>query len=189
MRPQSTTDLPSPSSTGHAVPFLPWWAGGLGIGGILILAVALVQPIGVSTQYVVLDGVLLHQVLPELAAETPYLAETAGGWTLATYEFFFVVGIPLGAWLATWMTGRFRTRVVPAEWSRQFGDSPGRRLLWAFMGGFLLLFGARVGGGCTSGHMISGISQLAVSSCVFSATLFASAIATTKLLYRERSRR
>ncbi|HEX7765861.1 MAG TPA: YeeE/YedE thiosulfate transporter family protein [Nitrospira sp.] len=166
-------------------PVLPWWAGGVGIGLVLIIAVALVQPIGVSTQYVVFDGVLLHRVLPEVAGQTPYLQETAGEWSLATYEFFFVVGIPLGAFVAAWATGRFSTRLVPVEWSRRFGSRPGLRLVWAFIGGFILLFGARFGGGCTSGHMISGVSQLAVSSLVFSVTLFAGAIVTARWLYSD----
>lgn len=169
-------------------PVLPWWAGGLGIGLVLIAAVALVQPIGVSTQYVALDGVLLHRVLPEVAAQTPYLRETAGEWTLATYEFFFVAGIPLGAFVSAWATGRFTTRLVPEEWYRRFGSGPGLRLVWAFIGGFLLLFGARFGGGCTSGHMISGVSQLAISSIIFSAALFASAMVTARWLYPDRGR-
>lgn len=170
-------------------PVLPWWAGGLGIGLVLIVAVALVQPIGVSTQYVVFDGVLLHRILPEVAAQTPYLQETAGEWTLATYEFLFVAGIPLGAFVAAWATGRFTTRLVPIEWNRRFGATPGLRLVWSFIGGFILLFGARFGGGCTSGHMISGVSQLAVSSLVFSVTLFASAIVTARWLYSAGGRR
>jgi uncharacterized membrane protein YedE/YeeE len=179
-----------PSSNHHIAqspnrtsPPIPWWAGGLSIGIVLILAVALVQPIGVSTQYVVLDGVLLHALLPDVANRSPYLAETAAGWTLATYEFSFVAGIPLGAWLSAWVTGRFSNRLVPAEWARRFGPLPGRRLVWSFIGGFILLFGARFGGGCTSGHMISGVSQLALSSFIFSVALFASAIATARWLY------
>ena len=44
----------------HLAPIMPWWAGGLGVGLILIVAVALVQPIGVSTQYVVAVGLLLQ---------------------------------------------------------------------------------------------------------------------------------
>ena len=165
------------------VPILPWWAGGLGIGLVLIVAVALVQPIGVSTQYVVLDGVLLHQILPDVAHQSAYLSETAGGWTLATYEFFFVIGIPLGAFLSSLATKRFSTRLVPRGWASRFGAIPGGRLVWSFIGGFLLLFGARFGGGCTSGHMISGLSQLAVSSLIFSAALFVSGIVTARWLY------
>jgi uncharacterized protein len=175
----------SPHRTSHrdASPVLVWWAGGLAIGIVLILAVALFQPIGVSTQYVVLDGVLLHNVLPDVASKSPYLAKATQSWTLATFEFFFVLGIPLGALAAAMATARFTTRVVPTEWNKRFGSNPGNRLVWSFVGGFLLLFGARFGGGCTSGHMISGVSQLAVSSLVFSSTLFASAIVTARWLY------
>jgi len=166
-------------------PVLSWWAGGIGIGLVLIVAVGLVQPIGVSTQYVVLDGVLLHNVLPDVASRSPYLAKTAQAWTLATYEFFFVLGIPVGALVAAMATARFTTRIVPIEWRRRFGSNPGNRLVWSFVGGFLLLFGARFGGGCTSGHMISGISQLAISSFIFSAALFISGIITARALYRD----
>ncbi|MBI3355901.1 MAG: YeeE/YedE family protein [Nitrospirae bacterium] len=165
------------------IPIMPWWASGLAIGLVLILAVALVQPIGFSTQYVVLDGVLLHKVLPDVDNQSSYLAATAGGWTLATYEFFFVVGIPIGAFLASFATKRFSRRLVPSTWAHRFGSMPGRRLVWSFIGGFILLFGARFGGGCTSGHMISGVSQLAVSSLIFSAALFVSAIVTARWLY------
>ena len=180
-------DIPHRHGTRHedTNPVLSWWAGGIGIGLVLIVAVGLVQPIGVSTQYVVLDGVLLHNVLPDVASRSPYLAKTAQGWTLATYEFFFVLGIPLGALMAAMATARFTTRVVPVEWGRRFGSNPGRRLVWSFVGGFLLLFGARFGGGCTSGHMISGISQLAISSFLFSAALFISGIVTARVLYRD----
>lgn len=167
----------------QVTPLLPWWAGGLGIGLLLILAVGLVEPIGVSTQYVVLDGVLLHYVSPDLASHSAYLKESAAGWTLATYEFFFVLGIPLGAFLAAWVTNRFTTRLVPSEWRHRFGASPGQRLIGSFLGGFLLLFGARFGGGCTSGHMISGVSQLAISSLIFSGALFISAMWTAGWLY------
>lgn len=168
---------------------IPWWAGGLGIGLVLILAVALVQPIGVSTQYVVLDGVLLHEMFPGVASQSPYLVSAAGGWTLATYEFFFVAGIPIGAFLASLATKRFTTRLVPREWAHRFGSMPGRRLVWSFIGGFILLFGARFGGGCTSGHMISGVSQLAVSSLIFSGALFVSAIVTARWLYGDWGKR
>jgi hypothetical protein len=85
--------------------------------------------------------------------------------------------------MAAMATARFTTRVVPTEWNKQFGSNPGNRLVWSFVGGFLLLFGARFGGGCTSGHMISGVSQLAVSSLVFSSALFASAIVTARWMY------
>ncbi len=175
-------------STQQAVkPILTWWAGGIAIGLILTVATGLAQPIGVSTQYVTLSGVGLHTIAPDLAAGSAYLAKASEGWTLATYEFFFVLGIPLGAFCAAVATKQFSWRVVPIEWAARFGPSPITRLLGAFFGGFILLFGARLAGGCTSGHMLSGISQLAFSSFLFSATLFTSGIATARWLYRDGS--
>ncbi len=167
----------------RAQPTIPWWAGGAGIGLLLTVAVALVQPIGVSTQYVVLDGVFLHAVDPNLAEGSPYLGEVTEGWTLRTYEFGFVAGIPIGAFLASLATRRFSPRLVPPVWGARFGPSPVKRVVACFLGGFLLLFGARLGGGCTSGHMISGVSQLAVSSMLFSFALFVSGVLTAHLLY------
>lgn len=47
-----------------------------------------------------------------------------------------------------------------------------------FLGGFLLLFGARFAGGCTSGHIMSGMMQSSVSGYVFAGVVFAVAIPT-----------
>lgn len=46
---------------------------------------------------------------------------------------------------------------------------------WAmsFIGGFVMLFGARLGGGCTSGHGLSGVGVLALVSFVAVAAMFA----------------
>jgi uncharacterized membrane protein YedE/YeeE len=53
----------------------------------------------------------------------------------------------------------------------------------AFAGGFIVLFGARLAGGCTSGHMMSGMMQTAVSGYIFAAAAFAAAIPVAILLY------
>ena len=75
---------------------------------------------------------------------------------------------------------------MPSMWKQNFGASTSKRYLAAFSGGVLLLFGARLAGGCTSGHMISGISQLALSSFIFGIATFAAAILMAKFLYRKR---
>ena len=43
----------------------------------------------------------------------------------------------------------------------------------AVLGGTIMLFGSRLAGGCTSGHGISGMSLLSVSSFVSVAAMFA----------------
>lgn len=54
----------------------------------------------------------------------------------------------------------------------------------AFFGGFLMLFGARIADGCTSGHGISGIAQLSVGSLVAVTAMFTGGIAAAFLLLR-----
>ncbi len=49
---------------------------------------------------------------------------------------------------------------------------------WAFIGGFLLLFGARMAGGCTSGHGLSGVAVLQVHSIVAVGSMFVGGIGT-----------
>ncbi|MEE4378192.1 MAG: YeeE/YedE thiosulfate transporter family protein, partial [Candidatus Competibacteraceae bacterium] len=47
-----------------------------------------------------------------------------------------------------------------------------------------LLLGARIAGGCTSGHGISGIAQLAVGSMLAVAAMFAGGILVAMLFKR-----
>lgn len=55
----------------------------------------------------------------------------------------------------------------------------------AFAGGFIVLYGARLAGGCTSGHMMSGMMQTALSGYLFALAAFAAAIPTAMIIYRE----
>ena len=172
-------------------PVLSWKVAGLLLGLLVILATALVKPFGVSTQYVVTDAIVLHSAAPALAESNEYLNKygTKEDWGVG-YGWMLVLGMFLGSGIASLATHRFRQRKnpsLPDMWLAQFGDHKGKRLLQAFIGGMLLLFGARLAGGCTSGHMISGISQLTVGSFIFGAAIFASGILTARILYRKRS--
>jgi hypothetical protein len=60
-----------------------------------------------------------------------------------------------------------------------------KRFVAAFLGGVIIMFGARMAGGCTSGHGISGSLQLALSSWTFFLTMFASGILTALVLFRK----
>ena len=57
----------------------------------------------------------------------------------------------------------------------------------AFFGGAILLYGARMAGGCTNGHGISGTMQLALSSWVFFPVMFITGYATARLLFRKKA--
>jgi hypothetical protein len=171
-------------------PVLSWKVAGLLLGVLLIVATALVKPLGVSTQYVVTDAMVLHGAAPQMAESNEYLSKYGEqeDWGIG-YGWMLVLGMFVGGSLSAFVTKRFRKRDNPSMssmWQSEFGSSSPRRMMHAFTGGVLLLFGARLAGGCTSGHMISGISQLTIGSFVFGISIFASGILTARILYKRR---
>jgi len=55
---------------------------------------------------------------------------------------------------------------------------------WAIimLAGFLVGFGARMGGGCTSGHGVCGIARLSIRSIVATATFMATAVVVVAVM-------
>jgi len=157
-----------------------WRVSGTLLGLLLTLAVGIAEPIGVSTAYVTSWGMALSELAPRWAAASP--AFQRAGMAI-TAEWTLVLGVALGG-LAAALASRSRTRQgVPEVWARRFGPRTGRRFASAFAGGALFLFGARLAGGCTSGHIVSGMSQLAVSGFVFATAVFASGMLVARLVY------
>lgn len=171
---------------------------GIALGAVFLLAVLLVAPIGVSTQFVVLNGVVAQAVNPDLiqgdaesgyTSENPYIQRNAKRiMNPLNYGFIFVLAMALGGWISR-MTRRDRhIDQVPLSHQDRFGNRIGLRYLLAFLGGIIVLFGARFADGCTSGHMMSGMMQTAVSGYLFAAAAFAVAVPTAWLLYRNPSK-
>lgn len=179
---------------------LNWKSGGLLLGVVFFLAVALVKPIGVSTQFVILDGILWNAVNPDVVTSTDdgytstnaYLAKSGGKYAKSVanplnYSFVFVLAMMAGAAASVWARGGLSKseRQIPALWRETVGDSAAKRYAVAFAGGFIVLYGARLAGGCTSGHMMSGMMQTALSGYIFAAGAFAAAIPVALMMYKE----
>lgn len=97
--------------------------------------------------------------------------------SLLDWESFFVLGIPLGAFLAARLAGEFRWRYPGA-----------RQMAQAVAGGALMGFGAMVMAGCTIGHSLAGVPLLAMSSLVSTAAIILSTWAVAWLLFGRRVR-
>jgi uncharacterized membrane protein YedE/YeeE len=181
---------------------LSWRSGGLLLGLVFFLAVLLVKPIGVSTQFVILDGIIWDQVNPNVITKTEtgytsnnsYLAKSKGKYAKSAanpinYSFVFVLAMLLGAGASAILRGGIakEERMIPEIWRTNLGNSTAKRLLASFIGGFIVLYGARLAGGCTSGHMMSGMMQTAISGYIFALGAFAAAIPTAIYLYTRRS--
>jgi uncharacterized membrane protein YedE/YeeE len=156
---------------------VPRWASlGVLFGLVSTAAIALYGPIGVSGTYPRFIGAIFRRVMPDYAASNPYLVKMG---SLVTTETMLVVGLLIGGIVASAISGN---RAPAAEIVHAGETSTARRYRDAFLGGVLIIFGARLAGGCTSGHIISGITQLAVSGVLFGAAVFGAGMLTARIM-------
>ncbi|MFT5413684.1 MAG: putative membrane protein YedE/YeeE [Verrucomicrobiales bacterium] len=163
----------------------PYYAGA-GIGVLSILVFLIVdKPLGMSTEVSKLSGWLTSIFVGwDAVTANAYWASKTPAFG---YSTVFLITTVVGAFISSKLGGTFRVEKVPSIWREHHGSSTGKRMLAAFAGGAILLYGARMAGGCTSGHGISGTLQLAVSGWLFFAIMFASGIITAKLLFRKKA--
>lgn len=179
---------------------------GVAIGVIFLMAVLLVKPIGVSTQFVILDGIVWDAMDDDIVVKdekakkgfsspNAYLNKSGGKYAKSVakpvnYSFIFVAAMLVGGLLASLLQSspsKKSSRNSPRVWRDSFGDGLGKRYLASFIGGILVLFGARLAGGCTSGHMISGMMQTSMSGYLFAIGAFAVAVPVAILIYKTRN--
>jgi len=103
------------------------------------------------------------------------------------WQWMFVLGILLGSFISSLTSRSFRWQAVPDMWASRFGGGVAKRAVVAFVGAAVALFGARLAGGCPSGHGLSGLMQLSVSGFIALVCFFAGGIVTARLLYGRRA--
>jgi hypothetical protein len=143
------------------------------------------KPIGMSTGIAQASGACALPVLGSagVAANTYWAKKAVPAWD---YGSLFVLGTFFGAFVSAVVSGSFKLESVSAVWRERFGSSLIKRMAAAFLGGVIIIFGARLADGCTSGHGISGSLQLAVSSWTFFIVMFTTGTITAFILFRNR---
>ncbi|WP_437636112.1 YeeE/YedE thiosulfate transporter family protein [Sorangium sp. So ce854] len=158
-------------------------AAGLAIGALETFAMGTAKrPLGVTSAFETAATRLARRFAPRASRVNEFLAKREATPKI-DWEMLLAAGIVLGAFLASRASGT-RAPELPEVWRARFGESRGRRYAAALGGGALMMFGARLGKGCTSGHGISGTMQLAVASLAFDLAMSASSVLTAKLLFR-----
>jgi uncharacterized protein len=161
---------------------------GVGIGLLSCVSILTMNKLlGTSSSYVHVVAAAESLVAPERVfganAGAYFAKEITEKTPLFDWQFFLVVAVFVGAFISHRLTGRRGVERVPGLWAWRFGPSQVLRYTAAFLFGAVMLYGARLAGGCTSGHAISGGLQLALSSWVFFVAFFASGIVTAFTLF------
>lgn len=144
---------------------LNWFNVGVLLAFAFLLAIWLVKPIGVSTQFVIANGIILSFLSENLVKENPqtksgyestnsYLNKNGGKYAESVrnpfnYGFIFALSIIFGAFLSNITKGPKPTQedmIAPKVWRERFNKNPTTRYVAAFVGGVLVLFGARLAG-------------------------------------------
>jgi uncharacterized membrane protein YedE/YeeE len=136
--------------------------------------------IGASSFYATLAGLLGKLVAKRHTESLRYYQSNP---PLVDYGFVFVVCTILGGFISAWTGGEFRNEWLHPMWVDRFGDNVLLRGSIGFTGGILMAFGARLAGGCTSGHGISGTLQLDAGSWLAVICMFLGGIGTAFLLF------
>ncbi len=164
---------------------LSWWAGGILMALLLLFTFSVFganRPIGASTYVPYYAGILFGMD----PANYSYLREIEkpGAW-----EGIMLLGALFGGFITSiFITKSFRISVIPTGWKKYKNNSVASRLIWSFVSGFFLILGARLAGGCTSGHFLSGMSQTAFSSMIFGGVVLVTLLVTGKLFYNTKEK-
>jgi hypothetical protein len=160
------------------------YAAGIVIGLLQIPAFLIIQTaLGASSSFVTVGDTLASWIDPSLL-QIDYAAKHVAANAKNLWQVALVGGVAIGAFISMKLSGARRQPISPI-WTRALGSSSAAlRYAVAFVAGFLMLFGARIADGCTSGHGLSGMAQLSVGSTVAVAAMFAGGIVTAMLVLR-----
>ncbi len=121
----------------------PYAAGAI-VGLLSWFAFLTVKPLGASTTYVRTAGLIEKLFVPAHVENLPYFISKV---PKIDWQWMLVFGILLGSYVSSKLSGNFQLRFIPQMWEQRFGSSRAKRWAVAFLGGIILMFGARMAGG------------------------------------------
>ena len=157
---------------------------GFGLGLVLLAAYVIMgRGLGASGAFSTLISVGVESVAPEHAKNNAYFSKYTGDGTtnpLKDWLLFEVIGVLTGGFISGSLAGRVKKKI---EKGPRF--SSWQRLFFAFIGGGLMGFGAKLARGCTSGQALSGGAILNLGSWAFMLMVFAGGYAAAYFVRRQ----
>lgn len=153
----------------------PYWAG-FGLGLVLLASFVIMgRGLGASGAFGTVTAVAMHAVAPAHAGQNVFYSSYFGDGSvnpLKDWLVFEVLGLFVGGLLSGALANRLRVTVEKGPRISTRG-----RLGFAFLGGAMMMIGAKLALGCTSGQALTGGALLNVGSWVFMMCVFGGAYA------------
>ena len=144
------------------------------------------KALGASSAFVNFAGFLESIFIPLHFSKNNYLTSLLTGSPLIDWQLILVFFIVIGSMISAKLS-RSSLDYYPSIWLSRFGKTKKIHAFTSITGGFIVLFGARLAGGCTSGLGISAGLKLATSSWIYLCSLFVSGIIVAHLLYKKQA--
>lgn len=157
--------------------------GGIMIGIAMLLTFFIAgRGLGVSGAITSFSAWLQNLFLPTITQKSEYLSQyfANGANPLNDYLVYMAVGIMIGGFLASKVSKDLKLEVLKGPNISNMG-----RLGYAFIGGILVGYAARMARGCTSGQALVGGSELSVGSWAFMFSIFIGGFAIAYFVRRQ----
>ncbi|MDZ7764945.1 MAG: YeeE/YedE thiosulfate transporter family protein [Melioribacteraceae bacterium] len=168
----------------EAKPYSNPYYVGFGLGLVLLAAFVIMgRGLGASGAVSSVVTVGVNAVAPEHAQSNGYFSSYIGDGTVSPLKdwlVFEVLGVIFGGFLSGMLAGRVKGGVEkgPRVKTRT-------RFIFAFIGGTLMGFGAKLARGCTSGQALTGGALLGLGSWAFMLAVFAGGYAVAYFMRRQ----
>lgn len=157
---------------------------GIGLGLVLLAAFIIMgRGLGASGALSTVVAVTVTNVAPEHAANNNFYKEYVGDSEtnpLKDWLIFQTIGVLVGGFLSGIISGRVKKGIEKGP-----RISTMMRLIYAFIGGGLLGWGAKLARGCMSGQALSGGAVLNLGSWAFMMMVFVGGYAAAYFLRRQ----
>jgi hypothetical protein len=152
-------------------------------------------PTGLVVGVLIYASSLLGQYMSVVAGFSTLLAHALApfGWTLQSvpalsdataWRSALVIGIFPGGFLSAWLAKSLAPeKPVTPVFQEAFGPRVSARIALVFLGGTFLSLGANIGGGCTTGALMSGWPTLSVGNLAMGMVFFGAGMATVWTMY------
>jgi uncharacterized membrane protein YedE/YeeE len=172
----------------------PWYISGLAIAAIMVLLIFYGKTFGFSSNLRVICSIL------GAGKKVKFFDYD---WRAEKWNLLFLVGSVIGGFISTWWLKSPEPLQLSEATIRDLSNlniifdgqtAPSQIFNWNFLftgkglfvflgGGFLIGFGTRYAGGCTSGHAITGLSTLQVPSLIAVTGFFIGGLIMTHLIF------